>query len=119
MKTRQEVIDYLAGCPSREFTWLLTEALMRRPEAGRREAGWEVRLALAMVDRELDDDGNWGHWEVRLVAEPDYSGYDADWSTADGEAYLQRGRCPDCDLGLVSHVVRARCPICHEPTSLN
>jgi hypothetical protein len=117
MTTRREIIDYLARCPGGELTALLAEVVARRPESGRLEEGWEARLAFAVVDRELEDDGAWGPWGISLVAEANPAKYGAA-STSIGEPFLQMGGCDACGVDLVSSAKQVNCPICRAPLVL-
>lgn len=114
--SRQSVVSYLNQLPGGELAALLAEVFDSRPESTTRSHE-EMRLRLAYVTRDLDDDENgkpyWRPWDVALVASADSNKYDEKWLQS-GEPFVQFGDCAHCGLQMASHVKQAVCPMCSE-----
>jgi hypothetical protein len=108
------LIDRLRALSLAELIDVLSQVLPGHTEE---ESVYVCRLVLSVLSRPINPEYDPEYRFQETVAWPDYEGYGDDVPRAGDLA--QQGECPECGLGVISTVKRARCPQCGAACALS
>jgi hypothetical protein len=110
----EEMVKYLSNCPGGQFSEIMRRVLAARPENFLTKE-YEAKLVLAWATRFISETANSSDTPCRLNIQligyqaPDHYGEE---SLKLEKLIEQGGICDNCQIGVYSHVCRARCPVC-------